>query len=408
MITLRIAWRNIWRNVRRTILTLLAIAFSTALLLFMFAWQSGSYEAMIRAAVESTTGEIQVMDTDYHEKRGIRKVIREPATLLQAIRSMDGVKAAAGRTEAFALADSGKRSYGVLVTGVDPEAEARVSNLNTIIREGDYFSGNPREIILGQALAANLKVGPGDELVLLGQGRDGSVAANAFTVQGLAESGQPSIDRRLASIPLGTFQETFFMHDTLHRIVINCTSLDQLDPVSTSIDAWINENASGLTVYTWDQLMPGLKQSIELDLISGYIFYFLLLVVVAFSIMNTFIMAVVERSAEFGLLNAIGTTRFRLARMLLLETLLLGTCGILAGLVIGILGTWYLQVHGIVIPDAEALMSQFGLPDRIHPRLGWFVIGLAPALVLGVTVMSALYPVIRLLRLNPVKAMHEQ
>jgi ABC-type lipoprotein release transport system permease subunit len=408
MITLRIAWRNVWRNVRRTLLTLLAIAFSTALLLFMFAWQSGSYAAMIRAAVESTTGDLQVMDRDYHEKRGIRRVIAEPGPLLEEIRSMDAVQAAAGRAEAFALADSEERSYGVLVTGVEPEAEARVGNLETIIREGAYFSGAPREILLGRALANNLKVAPGDELVLLGQGRDGSVAANAFTVQGIAESGQPEIDRRLAAIPLSTFQETFFMRGALHRVVVNCTGLDDIGPVSRSIRDWLDNNAPELAAYTWDELMPGLKQSIELDLISGYIFYFLLLVVVAFGIMNTFIMAVVERSAEFGILNAIGTSRLRLVAMLLLETLLLGVCGILAGLVIGIPGTGYLQVHGIVIPDAGELMARFGLPERIHPQLGWFVIGLAPALVMGVTLLSAAYPAIRLLRLNPVKAMHDQ
>jgi ABC-type lipoprotein release transport system permease subunit len=194
----------------------------------------------------------------------------------------------------------------------------------------------------------------------------------------------------------------------VHRIVVNGSSLEVLDQVAGELEAWLSQAHPDLDVFTWDELVPGLKQSIELDMISGYIFYFLLLVVVAFSIMNTFIMAVMERSREFGILNAIGTNRHQLVRILLMETCFLGLCGILLGLVGGLAFTLYMQANGIVIPDSQSLMAKFGLPERIYPQLTWFVTWLAPLLVLGVTLLSTLYPVIRLLRLNPVKAMHDQ
>jgi ABC-type lipoprotein release transport system permease subunit len=408
MIAAKIAWRNVWRNTRRSLLTLLALAFSTAMLLFMFAWQTGSYDSMIHAAVSSTTGELQILSPEYHDKRDIRKTIDRPGDILGKLEGMEDVSAFTMRGEAFALADSGERSYGVLVLGVDPEREPTVSNIRTIIREGAFFSGEGNEIILGRKLADNLKAGIGDEIVLLGQGYDGSVAANAFVLQGIAESGQPDLDRTLAQIPLATFQETFFMGDRVHRIVVNGSSLEVLDQVAGELEAWLSQAHPDLDVFTWDELVPGLKQSIELDMISGYIFYFLLLVVVAFSIMNTFIMAVMERSREFGILNAIGTNRHQLVRILLMETCFLGLCGILLGLVGGLAFTLYMQANGIVIPDSQSLMAKFGLPERIYPQLTWFVTWLAPLLVLGVTLLSTLYPVIRLLRLNPVKAMHDQ
>lgn len=408
MIAAKIAWRNVWRNTRRSLLTLLALAFSTAMLLFMFAWQTGSYDSMIHAAVSSTTGELQILSPEYHDKRDIRKAIEHPGDILQKLDEMDEVLAFTRRGEAFALADSGKRSYGVLVLGVDPETEPTVSNIRTIIRQGDFFSGEGNEIILGSRLADNLKAGIGDEIVLLGQGFDGSVAANAFSVRGIAESGQPDLDRALVQIPLATFQETFFMGDRVHRIVVNGRSLEILEPIAGEVETFLKQAHPDLDVFTWDELLPGLKQSIELDMISGYIFYFLLLVVVAFSIMNTFIMAVMERSREFGILNAIGTNRHQLVRILLMETCFLGLCGIALGLIGGVAFTAYLQANGIVIPDSQSLMAKFGLPERIHPQLTWFVAWLAPLLVLAVTLLSSLYPAFRLLRLNPVKAMHDQ
>ncbi|HSH10075.1 MAG TPA: FtsX-like permease family protein, partial [Oceanipulchritudo sp.] len=283
-----------------------------------------------------------------------------------------------------------------------------VSNIRTVIREGDYFSGQENEILLGRKLANNLRVGVGDEVVLLGQGYDGSVAANAFIVRGIAETGQPDLDRNLAEIPLDVFQETFFMEGRVHRIVVNCVSLKDLEHVADGLRARLAEVDDTLEVLTWDELIPGLKQSIELDMISGYIFYFLLLVVVAFSIMNTFLMAVMERSPEFGILNAIGNNRRRLVGILLMETAFLALCGIVCGLVVGIGFTGYVQETGIVIPDTESLMAQFGLPDRIYPKLSFFIVWMAPALVLVVTLFSTLYPAIKLLRLNPVQAMHDQ
>lgn len=407
MTTPKIAWRNLWRNPRRSVLTLLALAVSTALLLFMFAWQNGSYDSMIRTAVSTTTGELQILHAGYHEKRDMRKAIDHPGPVRAFLQGLSEVEAFAARAEAFVLAEAGDRSYGVLVRGVEVDREPEVSSIRTLVREGRYFSGDGPEILLGSRLAENLRAGLGDQIVLLGQGYDGSVAANVFTLQGIVESGQPELDRTLAQIPMERFAETFFMQDRVHRIVVNCHSIDQLESVAADLRGYLAESAPDLEVLTWAELVPGLKQAIQLDLISGYIFYFLLLVVVAFSIMNTFIMAVLERSREFGILNAIGTRRTRMARILIMETAFLGLCGIIAGLALGISLTAYAQHAGIAIPHSEELLSRFGLPDRIYPKLSWLVCWLAPLLVLGITLLSGVYPVFRLLRLNPVRAMHD-
>ena len=150
--------------------------------------------------------------------------------------------------------------------------------------------------------------------------------------------------------------------------------------------------------------MPGLRQSIEMDLISGIIFYFLLLVV-AFSILNTFLMAIFERTREFGVMMAIGTTPGRLTRVLLIESMSLTAIGILAGIALGCVITVYFQIHGIDFTGASELLSQFGITGRMYPKLSLLSALSGPAAVLIITFFAALYPALKVRRMRPVEAM---
>jgi ABC-type antimicrobial peptide transport system permease subunit len=153
------------------------------------------------------------------------------------------------------------------------------------------------------------------------------------------------------------------------------------------------------------ELMPGLVEAIKMDLVSGFIFYLILIVVVAFSILNTFLMSILERTKEFGVLMAIGTTPGRLTRLLLMESVGMTVLGVVAGIITGSLITWYFQVHGIHISGTTELMRQFGLPDRIFPRLSVLSVSIGAGIVLVITVLTALYPALKVRRLRPVEAM---
>jgi ABC-type lipoprotein release transport system permease subunit len=142
-----------------------------------------------------------------------------------------------------------------------------------------------------------------------------------------------------------------------------------------------------------------------MDLVSGMIFYFLLILVVAFSILNTFLMAIFERTREFGVLMAIGTTPGRLTKILLLESMTMAISGIVAGIMLGGAVTLYFQSHGIDISGASDLLSQFGISGRIYPRLSVLSALSGPAAVLMITFGAALYPALKVQRLQPVEAM---
>jgi ABC-type lipoprotein release transport system permease subunit len=402
------AWRNIWRNTRRTILTISAIAFASLLLVFMLSFQLGSYETMINTSVKIHTGHLQIQAEDYQEKKDIRLVVAPPAELAAILDRIPQVESYTFRGQAFSLISSKERTYGVLVTGIDPAREARVSRLKSLIRQGGYLNGDDsNQALVGSILARNLRVGVGDELTVLGQGRDGSIAATVVKIKGVFSSGIDDFDRSSIHIPLKTFQDVYSMRGAVHEVVTIAASLADVDDIKAAIKSAIPavNSKKPLTVLDWNELMPGLRQSIEMDLISGLIFYLLLVLVVAFSILNTFLMAIFERTRELGVLMAIGTTPGRLTKVLLIESMTLTAIGIAAGIIIGSLITLYFQTHGFDISGASELLNQFGISGRIYPKLTWLSAISGPLAVLVITFLAALYPALKVQRMHPVEAM---
>lgn len=404
----KMAWRNIWRNPRRTILTISAIAFASLLLVFMLSFQFGSYETMINTSVKIQTGHLQIQDIEYREKKDIRQVVPEPDRIADILEGIPGIQAYTFRGQAFSLVSSDQRTYGVAVTGIDPDREAKVSRLKSLVREGEFLSAADREqAIIGQLLARNLRVTLGDELTVLGQGRDGSIAATVVRIKGIFSSGIGDFDRAAIHIPLRTFQEVYSMGTTVHEVVVIADTLGNIAGINNAINTDLVKMKADQTliVLDWDELMPGLRQSIEMDLVSGMIFYLLLVLVVAFSILNTFLMAIFERTGEFGVLMAIGTTPGRLTKVLLIESMTMTAIGIGTGIMAGSLVTLYFQSQGFDISGASELLSQFGITGRIYPRLSWLSALGGPLAVLIITFLAALYPALKIRRLQPVEAM---
>ena len=389
-------------------MTILAIVFATMLLVFMLSFQFGSYDTMINTVVKIHTGHVQVQAEGYRDKMDVRLVVPNPGAVDDVIKDIPGIEAYTSRANAFSLVSSSDRTYGVLLTGIDPEREAKVSTLKKLVQRGEYLAQEDTDMALvGELLARNLKVDIGDELVALGQGRDGSVAASVLKVKGIFSSGEDKFDRNSVQMPLGYFQDVFSMRGAVHEMVVLGRSLEDVKKIKKELGAGVRsiDNDGNLVVLDWAELMPGIVQSIKLDLVSGLIMYVILIVVVAFSILNTFLMAIFERTREFGVLMAIGMTPGRLMKSLFLESATITLIGIILGIISGGMITWYYQVHGILISGASELLSQYGLPERMYPQLSVLSVSIGAGIVLIITILTAIYPVLKVRRLRPVEAM---
>jgi ABC-type lipoprotein release transport system permease subunit len=377
----------------------------------MLSFQFGSYATMINASVKIHTGHLQVQHPQYHDKKEMQQVVKAPDRIAAVLQTLPDIEAYTQRAQGFSLASSAERTHGVLVTGIDPDREPGVSKIKQQMRSGHFLVAEDREqALVGQLLARNLKLDIGDEITLLGQGRDGSIAASVVWVKGIFSTGIDDLDRAAIHIPLQTFQEIYSMEDAAHAVVIVADRLDAVPAIQSGLTAALQQaaldaDAQPLRVLDWDELMPGLRQSIQMDLVSGIIFYLILILVVAFSILNTFLMAIFERTREFGVMMAIGTDPIRLTRVLLIESLSLTAIGILTGIAMGCAVTAYFQVHGIDFTGSSEILSQFGITGRLYPKLSLLSASCGPAAVLVITFLAALWPALKVRRLQPVEAM---
>ena len=404
-ITFRLAWRNLWRQPRRTWLTVGAIVFSNVILVFLISLQIGMYGMMIDNSLRAQTGHLQVQAAGFKDDAKIRQSVPDVRALSETLRVELGTDRVAPRGATFALASSAERSFGIQIVGVEPGPEARVSSLPGLVKEGRYLDHiDAEEIIIGRVLARNLRVGIGDELTLLGSGLDGSFAAAVVSVVGMYDSGMPDIDRGLAEVPLGFFQDTFAMGDAGHAVVVMAPDLLHVGPWQDRIADLVPPD-EGLVVHDWDALLPGLKQAIQADFASAWFMYGVLIVLVGFSVLNTQLMSVLERTKEFGIVLSLGLTPGRLGRLVLLETTLMGVVGMVFGVVLGGALLLWLGRHGFSYPGLEEMAGNFNLPGRIYPQITVIGLLLGPSIVLLSCVLASLYPAIRLHRLEPVTAM---
>ena len=404
-IVFRLAWRNLWRQPRRTWLTTGAIAFSNVLLVFLMSLQFGMYDLMIENSLQGFTGHMQVQAAGYVDDQRMRQTVPDVVELADRLRRELGIETVAARSRAFALASSETRSYGIAVVGVDPVYEPRVSNIPGLVSQGRFLADPAAaEIVVGAALARNLRVDVGGEVTLLGSGLDGSFAAAVVTVVGIFDSGVADIDRAFAEIPLGYFQDMFYMDGAGHIIVVNAPDLDAA-PVLQQQVARLLDAEGNLVVHDWNRLQPGLKQAIQADMSSSFFMYGVLTILVAFSVLNTQLMSVLERTREFGIIMALGLKPSRLGRLVLLETAIMGLMGGLLGAVIGALVTLYFTSNGFQIPGMEEMAAQFNLPARMYPQVSAFSLLLGPGILLLFSLLAAVYPALRLQWLRPVEAM---
>ena len=404
-VILRLAWRNLWRQPRRTWLTTGAMVFSNVLLVFMISLQFGMYGLMIDNTLRVFTGHMQVQARGYKDDQKMRQVVPQAAALAETLRTALGSEKIAARAWGFGLASSEERSYGIGIYGVEPEFESRVWNIPGLIGDGRYLDdGDALEIVVGKVLARNLRVAVGDELTLLGSGADGSFAAAIVEIVGIFDSGVPDIDRNIAEMPLGAFQDVFYMNAAGHQVVLFADSLDDAPLLQDRVTGLLPDGQD-LVVHDWNALQPGLRQAIQADMSSAFFMYGVLVVLVAFSVLNTQLMSVLERTHEFGVVMALGLRPARLGRLVMLETALMGLVGLVLGALAGAVVTSWFMHNGLAIPGMDAMAAQFNMPARMYPQVSLTTTLVGPAVVFTFTLLAAVYPALRLHKLHVVDAM---
>ena len=175
-----LAWRNVLRNRRRSAITIASVAIGVAAMTFLWGFVDGMNRQMVENTTRFFAGDVQIHLKGYHDDPTLDLTMAEAAPVLRAARGHPDVAAASVRLEGRALASRGDKSRGVIIAGVDPRQESRVTVLFEAIVDGQPLAGSGPGVLVGEKLAESLKVRPGDELAFVGQAYDGSISSGRF------------------------------------------------------------------------------------------------------------------------------------------------------------------------------------------------------------------------------------
>jgi len=383
--------------------------------------QSGSYEIMIDSATRYFTGHGQISNRDFVDQPRLEHTVVNAAALQARLAEIDGL-AVFPRVQAFAvvsLADGGavdsqsneppsEKSLGAMVIGVDFYAERNHLDVYDNVVEGK-IPAEPGGALIGSAMARNLGAGVGDELIVLGSGKQGAVAAAIFLIAGVVETGQAELDRTLVLAPFAELADALYLEDEAHMLVLMVDDLSTLDAIASNFEDRLPQQ---LMVQTWQQLMPMIEQSIELDRAGAALFYSLLLILVAFAVVNTFVMVLFERTREFGLFMALGMRPGQVIAQVQFEALLLSLLGVVLGLVLAYPLITYLTGVGIPLDQMggeEAIRQmQMGSIEHIYPKISLSSATTAPLVMIVGTQLAALVSTVRVRGIHPVTALRAE
>ena len=399
------AWRNLWRYGRRTVTTVAAM---TLALLTLIVWTSivqGFLRDLETTIVEVEIGDLQVYPPDYRTRPSIFDRIGTSAELVDTLGAL-GFEASA-RLLGGGLAAAGEASAGVSLRGVETGQDARVSVVYDRVAEGSWLDpSDPAGIVIGGRLARTLDVGLGDEVVLLSQATDGSIANGLYRVRGILAPFSEATDRGGVFLVRQAFLNFFVLPGGAHQVVVR-NAADQ--PLETSA-AQIRAAAPGLDVLTWRELFPTLATMLDSVESTMYILFMIVYLAIAILLINATLMAVFERIKELGLLKAVGLSPTRVVWLILWEGLFQAALAAAAGLILSVPLLFYFTRVGINLAALGGQISISGIGmdpymrGIVNPTI--FVGPLSAMFV--IVLLSMLYPALKAARIRPVEAMRHQ
>jgi putative ABC transport system permease protein len=403
VIFLRLAARNVLRNVRRSTITVAAISIGMVALLFLWAFIDGVNAQMVENSTRYLSGHLQVHRAGYHDDQSLDRMLADGSSVAGQIGQAAGGSAVSQRIEGSALASVADKSRGVMVLGVDPQAEQAVTTLHQTIEQGRFLQPGERDaVVVGSRIAEALGARVDGELVLVTQASDGSVGAARYRVQGIFRTRMDMLDGSYVLMTLPAAQDLYATAGGVTTVVARLKDRGEVPAVTARLQAVLGSDHE---VLDWPRLLPLVVQSVAFHEVVGYVLLLVLFVVVAVGITNTVLMAVLERTREFGVMMALGTSRAQLTRVVFYEACLLGLAGLLLGAAAGIALVQYYAVNGMDFGRyVRAMETMQGLTSMVYPLPRADRTAAISLLVFAIGVCAAIYPAWRAASLVPIAA----
>jgi putative ABC transport system permease protein len=403
MPVLALSWKNVWRNPLRSSVVIISVVLGVWAALFTAAFMNGMIVQYMDVQLANITSHIQIHTDAYEEERIPAAFILNLDDVLNTVRSDPGVKHAVGRTVVDALISSSAGSFGVTAKGIDFENEPNVTNLHKYMREGEYLGNAGRNsIIIGTKLAKRLQVQMNSRIVLNVQDVDGMLTAGAFRVSGIFHSPDARVNENMVFLRQGDLANLILEPEAIHEIAIIVDDYKQADRYAARLDSVLN-----MSVKSWGDISPALRYTDSVTDITLYVFMIIIVIALMFGIVNTMLMAVLERTPELGMLMAVGLSRGKAFQMIMYETIMLTLVGAPFGIALSALTVYYTGINGIDLSAFAQGFEMYGMSYLIYPILNVEQYVSNALIIALAAVFAAILPSWKALRLNPVEAIRK-
>lgn len=401
-----IAWRNIWRNKLRSLVVMLAVMLGLFGILFMIAISNGMVEQKIDASIRNEISHIQIHLPEFMHDQSLPFSMDSTDRMEAEISAIPGVKAVASRIRAMAMASTAATGAGVMVNAIDPDKEKTVTKISSFITEGDYFvtKGRSAPIVISQKLSTKLKAKIGSKIVITIQHTSGELAYGLFRVSGIYKTSNALYDEPNIFVKKeDLIALTGYEPGKASEIAILLNNAELTDPVTKELKS----KYPGLSVLSWKELEPILVAMRSMMEQMAYLLLIVILVAMAFGIINTMMMSVLERTRELGMLMAVGMNKRKVFLMIMLETIFLALVGTFFGIAVSATTIHFTGINGINFAAWAEGYEAFGYSALVYPELYLdFYIGMT-VLVIITSIISSVYPARKALRFNPAVAIRE-
>jgi ABC-type lipoprotein release transport system permease subunit len=349
---LKLALRNIFRQKRRTVFTVLTMVGGFTLASLSIGIADGSYNNLIDLFTRTQTGHIQVHKGDYLDKPSLYKTIADYKEVGAIIQKVKGVESWSPQIYAPGLASLGDKSSAIQMVGIDPQQESATTNFDKKIKHGKLFPPKAGHLaVIGKGLAQTLKATIDSQVVIVSQAADGSMANDIYTICGIMDSGDEMTDRMSLYIHLADMQELMVMEGRVHQISINVSNIKKVPSITKQIRQELA--GLGLDIEPWQEVAKTFYRSMQADKQGNYVFHFIIMLIVSIGVLNTVLMAVLERTREYGVLKALGTQPTQIFRMVIIEVAAMTVISLVIGCLMGLLTNYFFMVFGFKIPPTE-------------------------------------------------------
>ncbi len=395
---LQIAWRNVWRNKLRSGIVIVSIVLGIWSGLFIMAMTAGLNEQRLKSSIDTFLSHIQVHNAGFLENFDKKDTIADSKTLVRQLDTTAQVTAYSKRLVLQGMASTAHGNYGVKIMGVFPEEEKTVTDISKRLVQGTYLHQLKRNpIVIGEKLASKLGAKVNSKVVLNFQDSSNNTIATSFRIEGIFKTVNSSFDEGNVFVKYEDLAPLVGLHGNYHEIAILCNNINETVPVK-------NQITTTNLVESWDELAPELGYAQKTMSNFIYIFMGIILLALTFGIVNTMLMAVLERKREIGMLLSVGMDRRKVFAMIILETLFLALIAAPLGVILSLWTIEHFGTHGIDLSAVGKGLESFGMGSRVHTKLPSVLYLNITLMTLAVTLIAAVVPARRAVKLNPAEA----